>query len=237
MAIAYRSSSSTSSSGTSTIVTLPAGTTTDDIVLFAVFWNGAPGTITFPTGFTEITQQADTNVSGLMSVHWKRAGGSEGASYTATSTNSVVSVAYCVTFSGALATGNIIDTFASDSYSFNSSTTPLKTTSGIAATVSATAHIGVAAMDTGPSATDIVAITDNNSALTFTDLGQIGGPTGKGAPIMRFAYAIDTGSATTSPKTYTTANTGYGAIIVFNFKQTTTGFTFTPIAIYNFGTA
>lgn len=88
LAMAYRSSTqiaTTAGLSTQLIVNRPAGVVQNDII--HLFWvnGGATGSvITWPAGFTEYAQVADTTTPDTKTIRaaWKRAGSSEPATYT-----------------------------------------------------------------------------------------------------------------------------------------------------------
>lgn len=113
---AFRSLASLTYAGrTDTTVSKPTGTVDGDILLAAMFAGGSGGInpVTPPTGFKLLQKPnhlAYGGFHGELSVYWKRASG-EPSSYTFThSTNSTQIV--MVAFSGCVATGNPIDSFA-----------------------------------------------------------------------------------------------------------------------------
>jgi hypothetical protein len=116
MAVAFRASSTTGA-GDSNISTCtiprPTGTVSGDIVLAAIeIWTSGSGTVavTPPTGFTQIVDinlDADSGWQKLK-VFWKRAGGSEPASYVFTLAASNWNQGQAIAISGAKASGDPI---------------------------------------------------------------------------------------------------------------------------------
>lgn len=81
----------TSTDGTSHTINLPPVDVGDLLVIFAA-WDGAP-TITWPTGFTQLSNGGAGNNTARQGVAYKKADGTEGATATATTVQSEMMVA------------------------------------------------------------------------------------------------------------------------------------------------
>ena len=81
--MAYRDSTSNSASAASSVVvTAPAGIQNDDILIAVVQWGGNEDqTITWPSGFTQLTTSNGANNASTFATAWKRAS-SESGNYT-----------------------------------------------------------------------------------------------------------------------------------------------------------
>ena len=115
--------------GTTSTVTKPTGTTTNDVMWAAVAYAGTP-TITPPSGWTLYITQAGTGVT--MLVYYKLAGGSEPANYQWTysaNTNAYVSIStYRNCYAAMFLDGtNYVANSASTSFTFPGGITPHST--------------------------------------------------------------------------------------------------------------
>lgn len=114
---AYRSSNvGGGATTTSVTVTKPSGTTTNDILLYGIYLEGDMSSpITWPSGFTQIRSVAQLDGTAFgpfdyrLAWAWKRADGSEGASYQASGWISNYNEAWVASFSGCVTTGTPYD--------------------------------------------------------------------------------------------------------------------------------
>lgn len=100
--MAYRSSSTANTSGTSINVPVPASAATDDIAILCLnLDNTGHGTITQPTGFTLLfTSTVATPDGHTQMVSWKRLTGADSGNYTPSWTGSNDVIGMCALFSG-----------------------------------------------------------------------------------------------------------------------------------------
>lgn len=85
------------------VVTLPASTVSGSVIVASIAWNGGPGTVTWPAGWTVMPGTASvfgvpTNPQASVAYHV--CDGTEGASITVTSTSSVISGHAASAYSG-----------------------------------------------------------------------------------------------------------------------------------------
>lgn len=90
---------------------LPAGHTTNDILLFLASVNDSAGTITPPTGYTSIATLNGSQTD--IRAYWKRDGGAEAAQTISVSIAQGV-IARMIAFRGCVATGSPIDQSATN---------------------------------------------------------------------------------------------------------------------------
>ena len=105
---AFRATNIASGTGTSATVTKPAGTAANDILIATVVTDVDELT-TAPSGWTPLTPSVFSDETARTSFFWRRAGGSEGASYIFTWTTSAEYHAAVSAYSGAITTGNPFD--------------------------------------------------------------------------------------------------------------------------------
>ena len=129
--LAFRASNQASGTGTSAVVTKPAGTIDDDIMI-AIVTHREQNNITAPAGWSNLANQsASAPVAHFTGVYWKRAS-SEGADYTFTWAASSLYRAVIASFSGAITTGSPFDdnNATSNSIATTSPAIPALTSSG-----------------------------------------------------------------------------------------------------------
>ena len=162
---------------TSHVVTMPTGTASGDLCIVAISWNGAPGAITLPTGWTILSALNAGQANPQQSVYYKLLDGSEGASQTWTSGTAVLAG------------------YAASSYRGVHQTTPID--------VAATSTSGAAA--TTATATNITTVTNqawvvggaaaNSSTATFVTAWTT--PPGTERNDIQNGFASGTGKAGT----------------------------------------
>lgn len=106
--MAYRSSTEAAgaSGGDSFTISVPTGVAANDIVVLVVELDYPSGTITWPSGFTQLA--ATTTIDGVHAVAWKRLTGADSGTYTITSTvpSGLGYAANALAFSGRHTTNN-----------------------------------------------------------------------------------------------------------------------------------
>lgn len=105
MAIAYRNSTTVTSTAASATGTPPAGLANDDIILILLYKENTAA-VTFPAGFTQLIAQSGTGFA--IYAAWKRAA-SESGNYVPTWTGSIYHDIIVAAYSGCIATGSPID--------------------------------------------------------------------------------------------------------------------------------
>lgn len=110
MAVAYVDSTSTGASDSfvSTVnVPVPTGTAANHVAVLALEqWESANPTVTWPSGFIQVTQVVSG--SQKLKAAWKRLTGADAGNYTASWTGSQWTVGHCVLMSGCKTTGDPI---------------------------------------------------------------------------------------------------------------------------------
>lgn len=97
-----------SSGANSATPALPAGATTDDILIYMVSWgDGGGNTSTEPAGYTRFILKNGTQTR--MAVYWKRHSGSESAQTFAPTTAGHGVIARMLAFRGCIASGSPVD--------------------------------------------------------------------------------------------------------------------------------
>lgn len=131
---AYRAVGQQQSAGTTSIdIPKPTGTAENDILILFFYWeNNSAVTITPPSGFAEYTSAARDNTGPNpdfhVRVYWKRAGASEGASYTVGLSSSSACIGTLAAFSGAITSGTPLEAAGVTSGNSTSCTLPSITT-------------------------------------------------------------------------------------------------------------
>lgn len=120
MSVAFRSIASVSQSGDLAFGALPFGTTTDDILVLIVGTN-AGGTITAPTGYTEVGASPQASATTLdngtkLGVYWKRAAAGETPPTLTDPSSADGAHAQLLAFSGCVTSGSPWDTSAGTVY-------------------------------------------------------------------------------------------------------------------------
>lgn len=207
MAIAYRSSNSATGNA-STVVTKPTGTAADDWLLYVVVLLSdvadTYGTLTWPAGFTEIgSVTSQTGDDTKLLVAKKKAGGSEGADYTASWSRSYYMQGAVLAFSGCDLTDCV------DVYATNTDTTSDTSIVAPSVTPTVTPTMLVSVYQHGD---------DNGSGGLFgaritppggqTEAIEIIGDAAGGYIETAVAYEAITGTSATGTRT---ATIGYGA--------------------------
>ena len=82
IAVIGTATTAVSASANSLVVDKPNGVVENDIMLSVAYKNGATGTITPPAGWVDIYDDLIGQISGVMSLYYKIAGGSEPSNYT-----------------------------------------------------------------------------------------------------------------------------------------------------------
>jgi uncharacterized repeat protein (TIGR01451 family) len=126
--ITFRAASGTDGGGRTLTVARPAGTQQDDVLVAAVYWdNSAPNTITPPSGFTLIRQDAGATTQAV-SLYYHVASGTEPATYTWLATRSSGFTGIVAAYSN-VDIANPIDAHGGQTGSGTSATAPSITTS------------------------------------------------------------------------------------------------------------
>ena len=81
--MAFRAANSVAASSNTISVTKPTGTAADDILIFCITIDSAESSFTWPSGFTALHENRLGTDGQLTGIAWKRAGGSEPATYDA----------------------------------------------------------------------------------------------------------------------------------------------------------
>lgn len=159
----YNYQANTSATTTHT-VNAPSGVTAGDVLVCAIAWNGAPGTVT--PGVTWTLEGHEAGASNpRVSVYSRVATGSEGSSYTFTSANSVTSGMVIARYSG------VDNTTPSDATAVGSySATAVSTFDFTGITTATNGAMVFAAVSVNSSTTTI---TEGSSLLT--EIYEVGG--------------------------------------------------------------
>lgn len=206
MAIAYRSSATAGdSSGGNLTINKPTGTADGDIMIMALYREA--GTWTLPAGWTQVVETRDTGSDAIyLTVAWKRAS-SEGSSYSVTLSTTTWRMGSISSFSGGLASGDPIDTYATDATALDvarlaSITTSVADTmlvgvfgdyngSGVSAGTSGMTGV------VGPATVSVLYVAKASAGSTGTVTGFSGGLNSSGWASVHLAIKPATGSGYT----------------------------------------
>jgi hypothetical protein len=144
--------------GTSHVINKPSGVSAGDICVIGVAFNGSPGTVTWPTGFTGYGPNTTTTNPKVYTAT-KKLDGTEGTTFTVTITNSVASGMACECYSGCdQTTWHDATPVVSDSAGGTSSSPSVTGISTVTANTMLVAFIGINSSTTS--------ITENDAKVT-----------------------------------------------------------------------
>lgn len=176
MAVGYRSFTNTgnSTSSTSRAPAVPAGAASGDVVVaFLHRWDASINpAVTAPSGFTRKAQY--TSIDGLAKIDawWKRLTGSDAGTYSFSWTGSMFAAAHAICMTGAIATGDPIESINN----WAGTSPPFGSTS--VTTVGAPGLLWYAYSDTGGTHTPPTGFTELGDADCDTSAYRIPGAAG-----------------------------------------------------------